>query len=226
MSNQKFVFVLTAYNPVYDYDSMVGVYSNIDLAIKKVIDMSLCTSLALDTLQAFVDVKDEATKQCVEHVFQMMFDEEDVSEERFMSLKHLLPNLPNDSNMDDDDLYYQFLGVVEEWSKLFQNEGFDLDCVCVSVSSADRANYIRNMLSGVREKYRQFYIKDDQVDIVLDSEGDLFPQIQKRYPNIEIIGVCNRNKIFIELPTINNEECSVDDNTTYSIVVKTLDGQV
>jgi len=218
MSNPKFVFVLTAYNPVYDYDSMIGVYSNIDLAIKKAIDMSLCSSLALDTLQAFVDVKDEATKQCVEHVFQMMLDEEDVSEECFLSLKHLLLN---DSNMDDDELYYQFLGVVDEWSKLFQNEGFDLNYVSLSY-----ADYIRNMLSVVREKYSQFYIKDDQVDIVLESEGDLFPQIQKRYPNIEIIGVRNRNKISIELPTANNEECSVDDTTTYSIVVKTLDGQM
>ena len=220
MSNPKFVFVLTAYNPVYDYDSMVGVYSNIDLAIKKAIDMSLCSSLALDTLQAFVDVKDEVTKQCVEQVFQTMLDEEDVSEECFMSLKHLLPN---DSNMDDEDLYYHFLGIVEEWSKLFQSEGFDLNCVSLSFSSSDRADYIRNMLIGIREKYRQFYIKDDQVDIVLNSEGDLFPQIQKRYPNIEIIGVPNRNKISIELPTANNEECEVNDTTTYSIVVQTLD---
>lgn len=143
----KVVYVLNVSNYELDIQYSAGVYSNIDLAMKKVFknisnDMTsfntllslskiACTSYTLCPTDAshsdnyenkistypkeIVDAITAMFKIVVKNSLDELDDYEDISEELFLKIQHLIPN-PDQYNQQE--LYEYFLAYIYHWTKL------------------------------------------------------------------------------------------------------------
>lgn len=203
MNNKtKVVYVVTKSNEDLDITYPIGVFSNIDLAMKKVLnDVS-------DDMESFNTLLDFSKIACVSHssyptdptdashsdnngntthpkdivdavtnVFKIVVknsldelnDEEDISEELFLKIQHLIPN-PNQYNQQD--LYDEFLGYMYHWTQLFKH-------FCVT---SDDFNHIQEKIKQMADGYQELYVISEYPDF--DNINFTFEQLKQRYPNI------------------------------------------
>lgn len=219
----KVVYVLNVSNYELDIQYSIGVYSNIDLAMKKVFNsisndmtsfdtlLSLskitCSSYPTDashtsyptdsidssndshhTVPADVlhslnsdnnvdstypkDIVDAVTnvfKIVVKNSLDELNDEEDISEELFLKIQHLIPN-PNQYNQQD--LYDEFLGYMYHWTQLFKH--FSVTC--------DDSCHIQEKIKQMADGYQKLYVVKEYPDF--DHVNFTFEQLKQRYPNI------------------------------------------
>lgn len=196
MNNKaKVVYVLNVSNYELDIQYSVGVYSNIDLAMKKVFDsisndmasfntlLSLSkiacasyTSYPLDSNnkaltypQDIVDAVTNVFKIVVKNSLNELDDDEDISEELFSKVQHLIQN---PKQYDQQDLYDEFLSYLYHWTQLFKR--FSVTC--------DDSNHIQEKIKQMTDGYQGLYVVKEYPDF--DHVNFTFEQLKQRYQNI------------------------------------------
>lgn len=197
----KVVYVLTKSNEDLDITYPIGVFSNIDLAMKKVLDgvsddmVSFNTLLDLSKISCPVHTSytsyttdspnsdnnyntthSKDIVDAVNAVFTIVvknslddFNDEDITEESFLKIQHLIPN-PNQYNQQD--LYEEFWGYVYHWTQLFKQ----YDVVC------DKPENIQAQIKQMADDYQKLHIIQELPDF--DHVNFTLEQLKQRYPNI------------------------------------------
>lgn len=205
MNNKaKVVYVLNVSNYELDIQYSVGVYSNIDLAMKKVFDSISNDMASFNTLLSLSkiayptdashssyptnlldashsdnngntthskDIVDSATnilKLVVKNSLEEL-DDDDISEELFLKIQHLIPN-PN--QYEPQDLYEEFLSYLSHWAQLFKR-------FCIT---SDDSNHIQEKIKQIADGYQELYVVKEYPDF--DHVNFTFEQLKQRYPNI------------------------------------------
>lgn len=185
----KVVYVLNVSNYELDIQYSVGVYSNIDLAMKKVFDSisndmaSFNTLLSLSKIacashsnnkaltypQDIVDAVTNVFKIVVKNSLNELDDDEDISEELFSKVQHLIQN---PEQYDQQDLYDEFLSYLYHWTQLFKR--FSVTC--------DDSNHIQEKIKQMTDGYQGLYVVKEYPDF--DHVNFTFEQLKQRYQNI------------------------------------------
>ena len=226
--NKKVVYVLNISNFDLDITYSVGVYSNIDLLMKKVLDsvsdnmISFNTLLSLSKI-AFSDNKDsQYSKDIVDSATNILklvvknslearsaeaeLDDDDISEELFLKIQHLIPN-PN--QYEPQDLYEEFLFYISYWTQLFQQ--YNITC--------DSVEYIQSKIKQMEDGYQKLFIVKESPDF--DNINFTLEQLKQRYPNISFNQYSfNNNEFNFSINDCWNIESKYD---SYSIVRFVLD---
>lgn len=202
MNNKaKVVYVVTKSNEDLDITYPIGVFSNIDLAMKKVLDDVSDDMASFDTLLSLSKI---ACASCVSHptdvshasnldnndnkthskdivdavntIFTIIvknslneLDDEDISEEQFLKIQHLIPN---PDQYDQQYLYDDFLSYLYHWTQLFKQ----YDVVC------DKPEHIQAKIKQMADGYQKLYVISESPDF--DNINFTFEQLKQRYPNI------------------------------------------
>lgn len=196
----KVVYVLNVSNYELDIQYSAGVYSNIDLAMKKVFNnisndmtsfntlLSLskiaCTSYPTyptdashsDNSENKISTYPKEIVDAITAVFNIVvknslddFDDEDIAEELFFKIQHLIPN-PEQYN--EQDLYEEFLGYIYHWTQLFKQ----YDVVC------NKPENIHAKTKQMADGYQELHVIKEYQDF--DHVNFTFEQLKQRYPNI------------------------------------------
>lgn len=191
MDNQtKVVYVLTKSNEDLDITYPIGVFSNIDLAMKKVLDGVSDDMASFNTLLDFSkiayptdashdnsgnttyskDIVDSVTT-IIKMVANYVLDDVDyeISEELFLKVQHLIQN-PEQYNQQD--LYEEFLSYLSHWAQLFKR-------FCIT---SDDSNHIQEKIKQMADGYQKLYVVKEYPDF--DHVNFTFEQLKQRYPNI------------------------------------------
>ena len=227
-NNKKVVYVLNISNFDLDTTYSVGVYSNIDLAMKKILDsvsedmISFNTLLSLSKI-AFSDNKDsQYSKDIVDSATNILklvvknslearsaeaeLDDDDISEELFLKIQHLIPN-PN--QYEPQDLYEEFLFYISCWTQLFQQ--YNVTC--------DSVEHIQSKIKQMEDGYQKLFIVKESPDF--DNINFTLEQLKQRYPNISFNQYSfNNNEFNFSINDYWNIESKYD---SYSIVRFVLD---
>lgn len=235
MNNKtKVVYVLNVSNYELDIQYSVGVYSNIDLAMKKVFDSisndmaSFNTLLSLSKIAYPTDAShtsyplDSNNKaltypqdivDAVTNVFKIVvknslneLDDEDISEELFSKVQHLILN-PEQYN--PQYLYDDFLSYLYHWTQLFKH-------FCVT---SDDFNHIQEKIKQMADGYQELYVVKEYPDF--DHVNFTFEQLKQRYQNISFNQYSsNDNNFHLSIYDYWNIETQHD---SYNIVRFVLD---
>ena len=139
-TNQQVVYLLSIRDrdlqETNSYGVPIKIYSNLDLAIKKALDIHFDDEQILDTLVAFSNIafdssntasSTEDVKAAIIEVLHKTinrahdFTHQHISKKLFLKVKHLIPN-PNKYNQQD--LYEEFVEFyVRHWKELFCKYG-------------------------------------------------------------------------------------------------------
>lgn len=194
----KVVYVLNVSNYELDIQYSIGVYSNIDLAMKKVFNSISNDMTSFDTLLSLskitrptdalhslnvshsknktstypkdiVDAVTNVFKIVVKNSLDELNDEENISEELFLKIQHLISN-PNQYNQQD--LYDEFLGQMYHWTQLFKH--FSVTC--------DDSCHIQEKIKQMADDYQELYVVKEYP--AFDHVNFTFEQLKQRYPNI------------------------------------------
>lgn len=190
MDNQtKVVYVVTKSNEDLDITYPIGVFSNIDLAMNKVLDGVSDNMASFNTLLDFSkiacssnvsysdntthskDVVDSVTnilKMVVNYVLDNV--DYEISEELFSKVQHLIQN-PEQYNQQD--LYEEFLSYLSHWAQLFKH-------FCVT---SDDSNHIQKKIKQMVDNYQGIYVLDESDDF--NNVNFTYEQLKQRYPNID-----------------------------------------
>ena len=233
----KVVYVLTKSNEDLDITYPIGVFSNIDLAIKKVLDGVSDNLASFNTLLDFSKIAYSSNVLHASHslnsensdngnttyskdivdavnaIFTIVvknslneFYDEDISEELFLKIQHLIPN-PNQYNQQD--LYDEFLGYMYHWTQLFKH--FSVTC--------DDFNHIQEKIKQMADGYQELYVVKEYPDF--DHVNFTFEQLKQRYQNISFNQYsCNDNKFYFSINDYWNLE---SNNESYNITRFVLD---
>lgn len=195
MDNQtKVVYVVTKSNEDLDITYPIGVFSNIDLAMKKVLDGVSDDMASFNTLLDFSkiayslhslnvshsdnngnityskDVVDSVTN-ILKMVVNYVLDDVDyeISEELFSKVQHLIQN---PEQYDQQYLYDEFLSYLYHWAQLFKH--FGVTC--------DDFNHIQEKIKQMADDYQSIYVLNESHDF--NHVEFTFEQLKQRYPNI------------------------------------------
>lgn len=185
----KVVYVLNVSNYELDIQYSAGVYSNIDLAMKKVFNnisndmISFNTLLSLskiacashsDNSENKISTYPKEIVDAITAVFNIVvknslddFDDEDIAEELFFKIQHLIQ-----SNNNEQDLYEEFLGYIYHWTQLFKQ----YDVVC------NKTENIHAKTKQMANGYQELHVIKEYQDF--DHVNFTFEQLKQRYPNI------------------------------------------
>lgn len=232
MNNKtKVVYVLNVSNYELDIQYSVGVYSNIDLAMKKVFDSisndmaSFNTLLSLSKIACAshtsypLDSNNKALTypqdivDAVTNVFKIVvknslneLDDEDISEELFSKVQHLIQN-PEQYNQQD--LYEEFLSYLSHWAQLFKR-------FCIT---SDDSNHIQEKIKQMADGFQELYVVKEYPDF--DHVNFTFEQLKQRYQNISFNQYSsNDNNFHLSIYDYWNIETQHD---SYNIVRFVLD---
>lgn len=196
----KVVYVLNVSNYELDIQYSAGVYSNIDLAMKKVFNNISNDMTSFNTLLSLSEIACTSYTSCltdashsdnsenkistyskeivdaITAVFKIVvknslddFDDEDIAEELFFKIQHLIPN-PDQYN--EQDLYEEFLGYIYHWTQLFKQ----YDVVC------NKPENIHAKIKQMADGYQELHVFKEYQDF--DHVDFTFEQLKQRYPNI------------------------------------------
>lgn len=192
MDNQtKVVYVLTKSNEDLDITYPIGVFSNIDLAMKKVLDGVSDDMASFNTLLDFSkiacvshtshdnsgnttyskDIVDSVTT-IIKMVANYVLDDVDyeISEELFLKVQHLIQN-PEQYNQQD--LYEEFLSYLSHWAQLFKR----------FYIASDDSNHIQEKIKKMVDGYQRLCVLKEHSDF--NHMGFTFEQLKQRYPKVD-----------------------------------------
>lgn len=238
MNNKtKVVYVLTKSNEDLDITYPIGVFSNIDLAIKKVLDGVSDNLASFNTLLDFSKIAYSSNVSHASHslnsensdngnttyskdivdavnaiftiVVKNSLNEFD-DEDISEELFSKVQNLiQNSEQYDQQDLYDEFLSYLYHWSQLFKQ----YDVVC------DSSENIQSKIKQMTNDYQKLYVIKEFSDF--DHISFKFEQLKQRYPNISFNQYsCNDNKFYFSINDYWNLE---SNNKLYNITRFVLD---
>ena len=230
-TNQRVVYVLSIrhYDSPKTYKDFLTktIFTNLDSAIKKALDIHFDDEQIFDTLVAFSNIAfdssntDLATKELQQAVIEVLhktinraydFTHQHISKKLFLKVKHLIPN-PEKYNQQD--LYDNFIEFyVGNWEGLFVGYG---------VTNENIQPKIQKMIDD-RNKFYQF-----KHDIEIDKNKSCSAvskltksYLQKRYPKISFL-TTNSEEFEFEVNSFVNEVFGFKLNQTFIIETFILD---
>ena len=211
------------------YGFPIKIYSNLDAAIKKALDIHFDDYQILDTLVAFSNIafdssntnSEEDVKAAIIEIFHKTinraydFTHQHIAKKFFLKVKHLIPN-PNKYNQQD--LYDEFIEFyVRNWKNLFFNYTVTVENIQTKIQKMvdDRNKFYqfkhdietdKNQSCDVASKLTKSYLKKRYPKIYFtDSRySDAFEFSIKSFVN-EVIGF-NRDQTFIIEPFVLDED--------------------
>lgn len=186
-TNQQVVYLLSICDrdlqETNSYGVPVKIYSNLDLAIKKALDIHFNDEQILDTLVSLSNIAFDSTSTTattedvnaaiIEVLHKTInstydFTHQHISKKLFLKVKHLIPN-PNKYNQQD--LYDEFIEFyVKYWEILFHHYGVNSDNIQTKIQKMvdDRNKFYqikhniesdKNQPCGVASKLTKSYLK-------------------------------------------------------------------
>jgi hypothetical protein len=228
-TNQRVVYVLSIrhYNSPKTYKDFLTktIFTNLDSAIKKALDIHFDDEQIFDTLVAFSNIvfdssntEDKELQQVIIKIFHKTinraydFTYQHISKKLFLKVKHLIPN-PEKYNQQD--LYDHFIEFyVGKWKNLFLN---------YTVTTDNIQTKIQKMVD-----YRnQFYQFKHDIELDKNKSCDLTNKItksylKKRYPKISFL-TTNSEEFEFEVNSFVNEVFGFKLNQTFIIETFILD---
>lgn len=223
---QKTIYVLNVRNDEF-MEYSAGVYSNIDLAIQKTLEIASSNMDSFNILLAISkiafsnnnenttyskDVIDAATNilkfvaKNISNDLDKNSSDENTLEESFLKIHHLIDftSVVGHTNQAPQDLYEEFLSYIFHWQQLFQQ--YHVDC--------NNLEQIQLTIKQMTDNYQGLYIAEDYPDF--DNINFTLEQLQKRYPNISFNQYSfNNNEFIFSINDYWNYESS-----NYSYIIK------
>lgn len=230
-TNQQVVYVLSTrhYDSPKTYKDypIKAIFTNLDSAIKKALDIHFDDAQIFDTLVAFSNIAfdssntDLATKELQQTVIEIFhktinsaydFTYQHISKKLFLKVKHLIPN-PEKYNQQD--LYNHFIEFyVGKWKNLFLN---------YTVTTDNIQTKIQKMVD-----YRnQFYQFKHDIEVDKNKSCGAVSKLtksylKKRYPKISFLET-NSEEFEFEVNSFVNEVFGFKLNQTFIIETFILD---
>lgn len=223
-SKTKIVYVLNVRNDELNMEYSAGVYSNIDLAMRKALDIVSGDMDSFNTLLNFSEIafsnnNDNAiySKDVIEpitDIFKIIVKnilndsnvenlDKNTEEELILTAKHLIPNI------NQQDIHEEFLSYIYHWTQLFQQ--YNVSC--------DSIDHIQLKIKQMVDGYQGIYVVEEFSDF--DNINFTFEQLQQHYPNIKFHqGLSNSHELSFSINDYWNFE---PKNHFYSITRFILD---
>lgn len=181
-TNQRTVYLLSILHRDLDKGTKpkngtpIKIYSNLDSAIKKALDIHFDDEQVLDTLVAFSNIafdssnttsETEDVKQAAIEILHKIINQtydyshQHISKKLFLKVKHLIPNL---YKYNQQDLYYEWVDFyVGRWKKLFFEYSVTNDNIQTKIQEiVDNRNdfyQIKHESGDVPKKLTKYYLK-------------------------------------------------------------------
>ena len=230
-TNQRVVYVLSTrhYDSPKTYKDFPirTIFTNLDSAIKKALDIHFDDEQILDTLVAFSNIAfdssntDSAVKELQQAVIEILhktingaydFAHQNISKKSFLKVKHLIPN-PEKYNQQD--LYEHFLEFyVGHWEDLFVG-------YCVTNKN------IKSKIQKMIDDRNQFYQFKHDIEVDKNKSCGAVSKLtksylKKRYPKISFLET-NSEEFEFEVNSFINELFYFWLNQTFVIQLFVLD---